>query len=196
MFLDATDFEEMEDQPTAYAHRTYLFGLLGFKPFGKQKRTYQTWWHEQFKLILHRDSPRHGEYYAYYLTIGGKGGDGSDNFLLSLVDPSLGQLIARLAQLLLHYASPSKTRLTESVLRKDPIKRPTSCGVAQYIKISRKDGKPMRWDEIYAKFARAFPGKWAVEFFPPRTRLVNEGNFYHLWVLDEPPTGIDVHVTT
>jgi hypothetical protein len=43
----------------------------------------------------------------------------------------------------------------------------------------------MGWEEIWARFESSYPGRWAIQVFPPRTHLVNEVNMYHLFVLDE-----------
>jgi hypothetical protein len=41
--------------------------------------------------------------------------------------------------------------------------RGTPLGLVLYIKIQRYDGKPMSWDEVHARFAYAYPDKWAVQ---------------------------------
>jgi hypothetical protein len=62
---------------------------------------------------------------------------------------------------------------------------PTRLGAVLYIKIARYDGRPMGWEEVWARFAAAYPGRWAVQVFPPLECLVNDANYYHLFVLDE-----------
>jgi hypothetical protein len=47
----------------------------------------------------------------------------------------------------------------------------------------------MSWTDVWRTFASAYPGKWACQFFPPETELVDEANIYHLFVLDVTPTG-------
>lgn len=68
----------------------------------------------------------------------------------------------------------------------------TSMGWATYIRIGRHDGKPMSWTEVWEAFASMYPGKWAVQFFPPSHELVDEVNYYHLYVLDEDPVNVSI----
>lgn len=61
----------------------------------------------------------------------------------------------------------------------------TPVGVVEYIKIRRHDGKRMTWRQVWETFAAAYPGRWALEVYPPDTHLVDEANIYHLFVLPE-----------
>ena len=70
--------------------------------------------------------------------------------------------------------------------------RTTGLGLALYIRIYTNDYRQLTWDEIWDVFSDAYPGQWAVQVFPPAERLVNEQNIYHLFVLDEPPQGLDI----
>jgi hypothetical protein len=67
----------------------------------------------------------------------------------------------------------------------------TSFGRCLYLKIRRYDEQPMPWSEVWATFADRYPGKWAVQFFPPARDLVDEANIYHLFVLEEAPDGVN-----
>ena len=68
------------------------------------------------------------------------------------------------------------------------------CGPYLYIRIRTPGERPMGWEEIWAVFADRYPGKWAMQFFPPGNRLVNDANVYHLYVLPgDPPPGVDIH---
>jgi hypothetical protein len=68
----------------------------------------------------------------------------------------------------------------------------TSFGPALYIRIRTENYRELGWEELYDTFSRAFPGQWAVQFFPPRSELVNDVNCYHLYVLDESPDGVNI----
>ena len=70
--------------------------------------------------------------------------------------------------------------------------RQTSFGPALYVRVSRPDGRPMRWRDVYDTYSRVYPDSWAVEFYPPRAELVDEANVYHLYVLAEPPAGVNI----
>ena len=50
----------------------------------------------------------------------------------------------------------------------------------------------MNWEQVWAVFANAYPGQWAVEVFPPVGELVNDVNMYHLFVLAEEPRGLNI----
>jgi hypothetical protein len=55
------------------------------------------------------------------------------------------------------------------------------------------DGYPnLFWEQIQAAFAAAYPGRYAVQLFPPPGRVVNGKAVYHLWVLPEAPRGLDL----
>ena len=71
-------------------------------------------------------------------------------------------------------------------------KRNTMFGSMTYIRIYTSDYRKLAWSEIWATFADSFPGKWAVECFPPADKLIDEQNIYHLFVLDHPPVGMDI----
>jgi hypothetical protein len=70
--------------------------------------------------------------------------------------------------------------------------RQTSMGAATYIIVRNLDASPMSWREVYDRFSECFPDKWAVQFFPPKGRLRDAANWYHLYVLDTPPEGVDI----
>lgn len=60
----------------------------------------------------------------------------------------------------------------------------TPLGTVLYIRMRRRDYRPMDWDEIWENFQDTYPGQWAVQMFPPREELLNEENLYHLFVLE------------
>jgi len=45
---------------------------------------------------------------------------------------------------------------------------------------------------VWEAFAAAYPGRWAVEVFPPAERLVDGKHVYHLFVLSDRPEGLDL----
>lgn len=63
--------------------------------------------------------------------------------------------------------------------------RGSAFGPVLYIRVARYDGKPMGWEEVWARFVAAYPDRWAVQAFPPADAVVNEVNYYHLFVLPE-----------
>ncbi len=70
--------------------------------------------------------------------------------------------------------------------------RGTALGVALYIKIRTEDYRVLTWSEVWETFADRYPGKWAIQVFPPAERLVDDVNLYHLFVLEDPPAGLDI----
>ncbi len=70
--------------------------------------------------------------------------------------------------------------------------RDTALGPALRIKISRDDGEPMSWSEVWHAFAESYPGCWAVQVFPPPWALVDDVNYYHLFVLLDEPKGLNI----
>lgn len=70
--------------------------------------------------------------------------------------------------------------------------RPTPLGPALRIQLERYDSRPMGWLEVWTAFAQRYPGKWAIEAYPPADRLLNGAHKYHLWVLEHPPTAFDL----
>ena len=71
--------------------------------------------------------------------------------------------------------------------------RDTALGVALYIKVRTEDYRVLTWSEVWEAFSGRYPGHWAVQCFPPAERLVDDTNIYHLWVLDDPPAGLDIN---
>ena len=71
-------------------------------------------------------------------------------------------------------------------------RRPTGLGWALRIQVERYDGRRMGWEEIHRVFAARYPGKWAVQAFPPPGEVFNGAHKYHLYVLDEAPRELDL----
>lgn len=70
--------------------------------------------------------------------------------------------------------------------------RTTSFGEAVYIRVSTPNYRLLSWAEIWARFVEAYPGRWAVQFFPPLSEALDEVNIYHLYVLEDAPTGVNI----
>ena len=67
-------------------------------------------------------------------------------------------------------------------------------GLVEYVKVSSDTGRKLGWRTIWNAFSKEYPDRWAIEFFPPKTDLVDHANIYHLWVLppDVEPTGMNI----
>jgi hypothetical protein len=70
--------------------------------------------------------------------------------------------------------------------------RQTALGPALQLKIFTPDYGLLTWREVWNTFVEAYPGRWAVQVFPPADRLLDAKNVYHLFVLDGEPTGMDL----
>lgn len=70
--------------------------------------------------------------------------------------------------------------------------RDSSLGRVLQIKVFEPGYRPLSWIEVWEAFAAAYPGKWAVQCFPPAGALVNGKAVYHLWVCEVPPWGLDI----
>ena len=81
-----------------------------------------------------------------------------------------------------------------AVLVTEQGRRATGLGPATWITIERADGRRMAWSEVHDSFSERYPGRWAVQVFPPSQSLLNTANRYHLWVLDHAPLGLDIGV--
>ena len=70
--------------------------------------------------------------------------------------------------------------------------RDTALGRLLYIKVWA-DGYPLLgWLDVWQAFASAYPGKWAIEVYPPADQLVNGKHMYHLFVCEEEPAGLNI----
>jgi hypothetical protein len=96
-----------------------------------------------------------------------------------------------------------KVRKTKDRLASEPVRprdttvqeighRDTYLGAVLYIRISTPNHRQLTWDEVWATFADAYPGRWAIEMYPPAEAVINERNIYHLFVLENFPRGFDM----
>jgi hypothetical protein len=70
--------------------------------------------------------------------------------------------------------------------------RDSVLGRVLQLKVFAPGYRPLGWSEVWAAFAAAYPGRWAVQVFPPADRLVDGKAVYHLFMLAGEPTGLDL----
>ncbi len=66
-------------------------------------------------------------------------------------------------------------------------RRESRLGPVLQIKVFSPDYKQLSWFEVWSAFVAAYPGRWAVQCFPPASELVNGKPVYHLFVCDGDP---------
>jgi len=70
--------------------------------------------------------------------------------------------------------------------------RDSCLGRVLQIKIFAPGYRPLSWREVWERFAEAYPGRWAVQAFPPADELVDGKNVYHLFVCEKAPEGLNI----
>lgn len=70
--------------------------------------------------------------------------------------------------------------------------RESALGRVLQIKIFAPGYRQLGWREVWEKFTECYPGKWAVQCFPPVDEIVDGKNVYHLFVCDTPPAGLNI----
>ncbi len=70
--------------------------------------------------------------------------------------------------------------------------RDTCLGRVLQIKVSAPGYPLLSWREIWDAFVEAYPGRWAVQVFPPEGEEVDSKAVYHLWVCDVEPWGLNL----
>lgn len=70
--------------------------------------------------------------------------------------------------------------------------RDTCLGPALQLKVFTREYRCLSWREVWEAFAERYPDRWAVQVFPPESRLVDAKNVYHLFVLEQQPAGMDL----
>ena len=70
--------------------------------------------------------------------------------------------------------------------------RQTSFGWALYIRIYTNNYRELSWTEVWETFSSSYPDQWAVQFFPPAHEVLDEENMYHLFVLQDDPSGVNI----
>lgn len=70
--------------------------------------------------------------------------------------------------------------------------RDSCLGPVLQLKVYAPGFRALTWREVWEAFADAYPGRWAVQVFPPADRLVDGKSVYHLFVLEGVPAGLDL----
>lgn len=77
-------------------------------------------------------------------------------------------------------------------VRADSETRESTLGTVRHIRMWAANHERLTWREIWEAFARLYPGKWAVQVFPPADQLVDGKAVYHLFVCETAPEGLNV----
>lgn len=72
--------------------------------------------------------------------------------------------------------------------------RESCLGRVLQLKVCTADYRPLYWREVWDVFSARYPGRWAVQCFPPADALTDGKAVYHLWVMEEgaAPQGLDI----
>ena len=70
--------------------------------------------------------------------------------------------------------------------------RDSCLGRVLQLKIFAPGYRPLTWRDVWDRFTEMYPGRWAVQCFPPADQLVDGKNVYHLFVCDTPPIGLNI----
>ena len=55
------------------------------------------------------------------------------------------------------------------------------------IRVGRQFKDGMTWDDLMEiKKGVGYENAWAIEIYPPKSRIINEANMRHLWLTEEP----------
>ena len=54
-----------------------------------------------------------------------------------------------------------------------------------HLKVYTPDYRRLTWPQVWQAFQDVYPGRWALELYPPAEELVDDANVYHLWLLPE-----------
>jgi len=68
-------------------------------------------------------------------------------------------------------------------------------GTVTHLKVYTPDYKRLSWLQVWQAFTAVYPGRWALELYPPTEELVNDAHVYHLWLLPEgwrPPAPMNL----
>ena len=71
--------------------------------------------------------------------------------------------------------------------------RESCLGRVLQLKIFAAEYRPLGWREVWGAFTERYPGKWAVQCFPPADELVDGKSVYHLFVCEKQPDGLNIH---
>lgn len=68
-------------------------------------------------------------------------------------------------------------------------------GIIAHLKVYTPDYKCLSWLQVWQAFIAVYPGRWAMELYPPAGDLVNDAHVYHLWLLPvgwRPPSPMNL----
>lgn len=68
----------------------------------------------------------------------------------------------------------------------------TVAGWCTYVRIHRLDMATMGYRELWTVVQQLYPGKWAIQSFPPADALIDQANKYHMLVFEQEPDGFDL----
>ena len=70
--------------------------------------------------------------------------------------------------------------------------RDSALGRVLQLKVCTSDYRLLGWREIWDVFTARYPGRWAVQVFPPADQLVDGKAVYHLFLCERPPHGLNL----
>ena len=70
--------------------------------------------------------------------------------------------------------------------------RESCLGKVLELKVFASGYRRLFWSEVWEAFTEAYPGKWAVQVFPPAGQLVDGKAVYILFVLEGAPEGLNL----
>ena len=70
--------------------------------------------------------------------------------------------------------------------------RDSCVGRVMQLKIFSQDYRALPWREVWDAFSARYPGRWALQVFPPAAALVDGKNVYHLWMMAGEPAGLNL----
>jgi hypothetical protein len=71
-------------------------------------------------------------------------------------------------------------------------RRESCLGPVLQIKVFAPGYRALSWSEVWRKFVQEYPGRWAVQCFPPVEDLIDGKAVYHLFVCDSEPEGLNI----
>lgn len=70
--------------------------------------------------------------------------------------------------------------------------RDSALGRVLQLKVATPEYRPLGWREVWEAFSARYPGRWAVQVFPPADQLVDSKAVYHLFVCPQEPQGLNL----
>lgn len=82
--------------------------------------------------------------------------------------------------------------MTSDVVITERGSRESCLGPVLQLKVFAPGYRTLTWREVWDAFTAAYPGRWAVQVFPPAGRLIDGKAVYHLFVCEGEPRGLDL----